>query len=366
MAAPEGEYHFSALRRVVYGPGSLRRLNEVLGDAHHVLLVTGRTLSHGTPVVDTVRKKLGDSFAGLVDDVGQFAPVSSVERVASRLANAQIDAVLSLGGGSVIDTVKAAIHHHEGLSDAGYLPHFALPTTLSAAEFAASYGVTDDLTRDKTAGYAPELAPREVILDARLTSYTPNWLWYGSGMRALDHAVETVYAPNHNPVSDATALSAMRALLDRLPVSGISMPASESREMPELSSELLAARQECQIASWLSFFGPDNVSMGMSHRLGRKLGPRFNIPHGHTSAILLPHAVTYQQRHAPDRTSLIAAAMKGADSGATEPEPAEVIRRLVSRLGLPGRLRDVGVPEGALPELAAGDARGLQILRAAW
>jgi alcohol dehydrogenase len=186
--------------------------------------------------------------------------------------------------------------------------------------------------------------------------HTPRWLWLGSGLRALDHAVETVYAPDHNPVADALALEAIRILFRALPAS---VPAEERVE----------ERQQCQYAAWLSFQHAGSVSLGTSHRLGRVIGPMYSVPHGFTSSILLPHVMDAVLKQSRERQALIArAALDGlGEPGAAGAErAAELVRALVRRLELPVRLRDVGVPRGDLGSLAGDSQDDRHILEAAW
>jgi alcohol dehydrogenase len=298
-----------------------------------------------------VQGLVGNRLAGTFTSVRQHSPASVVDQLVLEAERLRTDLFISLGGGSVIDAVKAAalaLARDEG----SFLPHIALPTTLSAAEFSPFFGVTDDRTRVKSGASNPFLAPQVVFLDVELTALTPDWLWYASGIRALDHAVETVYAPDHQPATDAPALEAIRLLFRQLPVSG-----GDNRSV--------AARQQCQLAAWLSFFGVANISLGLSHALGRQLGPRYGIPHGYTSAVLLPHVMETLLPVSRDRQELILqAAQEG--SGRPYPSASEAVARLVETLGLPRRLRDVEVPKQDLAGLAAGRPDILQILEAAW
>ena len=248
----------------------------------------------------------------------------------------------------MIDTAKASALALA--RDTGTFPqHVALSTTLSASEFSPLFGVTDEATKVKAGGNSPFVVPQVAILDAELAEETPDWLWLASGVRALDHAVETVYAPNHQPATDAAALEAIRLLFDYLPRS-------------VGSERSLAHRQQCQIAAWLSFIGVNNITLGLSHILGREIGPRYDIPHGYTSAILLPHVMTFLLPGTAAQQSRIAEAMNAAAAA----EASNAVSSFVRGLGLPQRLRDVGVPEDDLPGLANGRDDVLQILQSAW
>jgi alcohol dehydrogenase len=234
-------------------------------------------------------------------------------------------------------------------------PHVALPTTLSAAEFSPTFGVTDDVTLAKTSRRVPASAARVIVLDPDLTVYTPEWLWLSSGIRALDHAIETVYAPDHQIVADVPALEAIRLLFRHL----------EAARDPSAIDD----RASCQIAAWLSFFAVANITLGPSHMLGRQIGPRYGAPHGYTSAVLLPAAMTSLLPSTRREQERIARAIRhglDADEPAGAAHAAEAVYGLVDRLGLPHRLRDLKVPRDDLPSLAGGSPALLAILTAGW
>lgn len=355
--APSGQYAFSPLDKVLFGPGSVEGLPaevDALG-AERVLLVTGSSIASQTDLVAHMQQLLGDRVVEVFSGARQHAPATTILDLESVAERSHADAFVSLGGGSVIDTAKAAILALA--RDSGeFLPHICLPTTLSAAEFSPFFGVTDDETRTKKSTANNFVTPRTVILDVELAAHTPDWLWYASGVRALDHAVETVYAPNHQPATDATALEAIRLLRLHLPGSG--------------QPDLIAARQQCQIAAWLSFFGVQNITLGLSHALGREIGPKYDIPHGYTSAILLPHVMSHLLPVTAPRQALIAGAMGVAPAIRAQSEVAleapPAVSGFVRQLGLPERLRDVGVPEPDLDGLAGGRPEVLRILGEAW
>lgn len=348
-AAVSGQYVYPALDRVVFGPGCAETLPEELQRIHanRALLVTSRSLATKTPLAARITELLGPAHAGTFTGIRQHTPSQQVVELAGEAQRVRADVYVSLGGGSVIDAVKAAILAHARESGS-VLPQIALPTTLSASEFSPLFGITDERSRIKRGNTSPHVVPRVAILDAELASYTPDWLWLGTGARAVDHAVETVYAPEHQPATDAPALEAIRMLFHYLP---------ESKGRGSIS-----ARQQCQIASWLSFFGIANITLGLSHILGREIGARYDVPHGFTSSVLLPVVMSFLLPGTRDRQALIAQA-----AGVEQPEEAAgAVASLFERLSLPRRLRDLDVPEADLVALASGRQDVLHILREAW
>jgi alcohol dehydrogenase len=335
-----GEYPLTQLERVIFGAGSLARLGDELDrlGVSRAVVVTGRTLSR-SPLLERVRGALGSRCLEVFAGARQHVPASAVAELRQMLDATGADGLVSFGGGSPIDAAKAALHQRPG----GPLPHVALPTTLSAGEFTAVAGITDEGSRVKHATADPRLAPRVVLLDPELTAATPPWLWAASGMRAVDHAVETLYSSYQHPVSSsqaATALSMLSAHLE-----------------PSLDPTALDARLTCQTAAWMSVQGMAYAGLGLSHALGHQIGPRWNVAHGVTSCITLPHAMRAIARKRPDLFAPIAGALH-VPFDARDPLPgalscAGAVADLVARLGLPSTLTAVGVPRDELDEVAA-------------
>jgi alcohol dehydrogenase class IV len=353
MPAFEGEFQLPRLERVVSGVNAVDGIGAELErrGVRRALLVTGTTIG-GSTLLTRVRAALGDRCASVCTAARQHVPADSAAAVLDAYRASGADAFVSLGGGSPIDAVKVAIHGL--LTDPGAAsewdgpPHVAVPTTLSAGEFTSVAGVTDPATRVKQAITDPRLAPRTVMADPSVTIDTPAWLWAASGIRAVDHAVESLYSPRHHPLSDATATSGLRTLVTSLPASlddGLS------------PVDRLTHRGECQLAAWLAVLGMTNAGFGLSHALGHQIGPRWGVPHGFTSCVVLPHAMRFMAGVAPARFDGIAGALDvpfdPAAPRAGALACADAVAALVARLGLPSRLRDVGVPREGMAGLAA-------------
>ena len=316
--------------------GELARLG-----VEHALLVTASSLERNA-LLEGVRGAAGGRVAAVHAAVSQHNPTSSVEASARAFAAAGADGIVAFGGGSVIDNAKAV-----SASLGGGVPIVDLPTTLSAAEWASSFGQTDDATRVKVGGRDRALAARAVFLDGGLCTETPAWLWAGTGVRALDHAIETILAPNTHVYFDTLAEGAIRLLSERLSASLDGDP---------------QLRQDCLHGAWIAHAGANVIAWGLSHQMGRQLGPRFDIPHGHTSAVLLPAVVELMAPRLPEAEARVARAL-GANPGGA----AEALRALVRRLGLPGTLRDAGVSDrAAVAALFAGSEDALWVIERAW
>jgi maleylacetate reductase len=337
-----GTHKFLPTERVHFGAGSLGCVHEEARSKARAFVVTGRTLYEKSDLVRRVEELLGDKHAGTYSGMGQHTPGSAVEKAAGEAWGS--DLLVSVGGGSVIDGTKAVAR------ELGYPTQIAVPTTLSGAEWAHRVGVTDEASGRK-AGFAdPKTVPQVVVLDPEATVFTPEKLWLSTGIRALDHAVEGLLYGAEHPVTDVTGAEGARRLVACLP---------RSRDRPED----LDVRGELQIAAWLAYFGPLNTPMGLSHGLGRRIGASYGVPHGYTSCVTLAPSLAVAKSGVPEeRWSRLEEALGG--------DPPERVASLVERLDLPNRLRDVGVPEGDLEDIARdfGEQGGeaLAILKAAY
>ncbi len=354
-----GEYTFLPQEHVLFGAGSLEGLAgevERVG-GRRVLVITGRSLATRTTVIDVVTRALGPLHVATFDGIGEHAPREGVARAVAAARAHAADTLVSVGGGSPIDAAKAVALELSGDGDGGagagvIPPHIAIPTTLSAAEFSHLAGVTDEAggpgARPAKAGFAdPRVAPRGVILDAALTLSTPERLWLSSGIRALDHAVETLYAPGTHPIEDVLALEAIRRLFHYLPL---------SKDRPDD----LDARTELQLAAWMSFFGEVNTPMGLSHNLGRRMGATYGVPHGVTSCVTLAPVMRFMATRDAGHMAAIARIGRAIAGDVVGDDPraaqaaVDAVGDLVTRLGLPARLHEVGVEAGDIPAIAAG------------
>ena len=319
-----GTHTFLPTERVHFGAGSVEKLEEEARSKDRAFVVTGRSLHEKTDLVRRIEAILGGRHTGTFVGMSEHTPGNVVEKAAREARGS--DLLVSVGGGSVIDGTKAVAR------ELGYPAHVAVPTTLSGAEWAHRVGVTDEAAGRKGGFADPKAVPPVVVLDPESTLFTPEKLWLSTGIRALDHAVEGFLFGGEHPVIDVTGLEGARRLLVYLP---------RSRE----ESEDVEVRLELQIAAWLSYFGPFNTPMGLSHALGRRIGASYGVPHGYTSCITLaPSLKVARYRVREHRWRQLEEVLGG--------DPAGRVAVIVRDLDLPGRLRDVGVPEEDLEDIA--------------
>lgn len=354
-------HQWPAQGRVHHGAAVAQALPLEIADAARVVLVTTRSLAGGGLAAST-RTAIGARLVGEFAAMRAHSPVEDVLALAALLEAQEADLVVALGGGSVIDGSKVAcLAQWRGIADAGALiaaaaarganPGFwdgapasprivAVPTTLSAAEFAPHAGYTDLAAGRKYRALDPWMVPRAVILDPAATLETPAELLLSSGIRALDHAAERWCSTAPQPFSDAVSRQAMVMLADNLP---------RVRRHPDD----LAARAACQQAAWLSVMGGwAGVPVGASHGIGYILGAARGVPHGITSCLMLHAVMRWNAPVNEARQKEVAHILGGEEAG-----PA--IEAFVRGLGLPTRLSEQGITVEDIPGLAArwtGDA----------
>jgi alcohol dehydrogenase class IV len=291
-------------------------------------------------------------------DTTQHVPRASVLKATEAARRVDADGIVTFGGGTPNDTGKGvALALAEGITTSdGFdaftikfeypdkieipamtspaLPMVAIPTTLSAGEFTHFVGITDEERKIKDLAIDKNLAAKAIFLDAELTVATPMWLWLSSGIRSVDHAVEGLSSTTAHPFTDGLGVHALKLFGRYL---------RESKADP---SDLVA-RTYCQVASWLSISGLANVTLGLSHGIGHQLGARNDVPHGHTSCVMMHATMVHNKDHVGDRQRLIAEALgvdtRGFDDAAAREAGRDAVLQLIKDLDLPHRLRDVGV-----------------------
>jgi maleylacetate reductase len=340
------------MESVVFGkPFSEALAQEVDGlDARAVFVLASGTLSRETKLVERLRQTLGNRFAGLCAKIGAHTPRIDVVAAANSTRDSGTDLIVTLGGGSVTDAAKMVglclgndVTTPEQLD--GYRARIAadgtiqrpvvkppavrmiaIPTTLSAGEFSAGAGCTDTERHVKESFNHPQMIPRMVILDPAASVHTPEWLFLSTGIRAVDHAVEDMCSVDGQPLSEGAAYHALRLL-------GCGLPAVKANPAAR------EARLDCQIGAWMSMVGSQTgVSKGASHGIGHVLGGTAGVPHGYTSCIMLPHVLRFNDAVNHDMQARVSEAL-----GRPGEPAAEIVGELIAGLGLPTRLRDVGV-----------------------
>jgi maleylacetate reductase len=345
-----GAHRNSLQEQVIYGRPALEALVDVAAafGARRLMITSTASLSGPQRLATRLAGELGPLCVGTFAAISAHSPRQSVVDGAAAARRLGADLLVAVGGGSVIDATKvmqialwAGVETAEDLGRyragrgadradvAGLAPGVrmvAAPTTLSAAEFTPFAGVTDVARRSKEGFAHAFLAPRAVILDPELTLSTPPALWFSTGMKAVDHAVEQLCNPVRSPYADALAEAGLADL-------GRGLPATRDRPGD------LDARLRCQIGMWLAMSGAaSGRGLGASHAIGHTLGGTYGVPHGLTSCVILPAVLRWNEAVAPERQRLVAARLGRPDLGA-----ADALLALARSLDLPTDLDAIGI-----------------------
>jgi maleylacetate reductase len=308
--------------RVVFGEGTSASLADEAD-----LLAVRRALVLTTPGHEWLGREMGERlgrrFAGLFAGAVMHTPVDVTNDALKRAIDLRADGVVAVGGGSTVGLGKA-IALRTGL------PQIAIPTTYAGSEMTPILGQTQDGV--KTTQSAREILPKTVIYDVDLTLSLPARVAAVSGINAMAHAVEALYARDSNPVISLMAAEAIRALAGALPAI-VRTP------------DDLVARSQALYGAWLSGVCLGSVGMALHHKLCHVLGGTFNLPHAETHAIVLPHAMAYNSPAVGDVDSRIAQIL-GA------PDAFTGLYTFAGSLGIPLGLREIGMPQSGIDRAA--------------
>jgi maleylacetate reductase len=315
--------------RVIFGLGSLERLAqevERLGVSRVLVLCTPGQRH----LAEQVAKRLGERAVGIYDRAVMHVPVETAEDARTEARRLEADCCVAVGGGSTIGLGKA-------IALTSDLPIVAIPTTYAGSEMTPIWGLTE-AGRKKT-GRDRRVLPKTVIYDPTLTVSLPASVSGPSGINAIAHCVEALYAPDGNPIVSLMAEEGIRALAASLPVV-VKEPAN------------LDTRSQALYGAWLAGASLGAVSMGLHHKLCHVLGGTYNLPHAEVHAVVLPHATRYNSEAAPDAMLRIARAL-GTD------DAAGGIYDLVVTVGAKTALKEIGMKAEDLDEAAGIVTRDL-------
>jgi alcohol dehydrogenase class IV len=330
-----GWTHTGFAQQIIFGLDAIDEVDDVVKGtgARKALLVTtaGRRRS---PAGERLVSRMGRRLVAVFDGVRSHVPTSAVQAALRVAESEDVDAVVSFGGGSCADLGKAVcffIEQRAGRPGASYLDrpvvaHVAIPTTYSGAELTPFFGMTDEAAHRKSGAGGPTIAPVAAIYDPRLTLTTPPRVAAETGMNALAHGIECAYSPSRTPEAEAIALATVGRVAAALPAV-VDDPTDLAARTAMLEAAVLGGR--CL----------QNAGMGAHHGLAQLVGGRTGIPHGLANAILLAHVLRWNAPAIPLEEEQIALALGGDGPG----DGADAVDRLRQRLGLPGRLSDVGV-----------------------
>jgi len=336
-------------------PAELERLG-----CRRALVLCGASLGHDTRVLERVREALGSRCADIAPLVRAHSPLPAVQEAAERLRQLQADAVIALGGGSAVVTARAASillaeagpahslctgRDSDGRLrsprlDAPKLPQLVIPTTPTTAIVKAGSAMLDPADGGRMALFDPKTRAHAVFVDTALIATPPRELVVSSSLNTLAMTIEGLCSTRGDPMSDAFLMHALRLL---------------STHLPALSDDDSAdTRAQLMMAAILCGHGTDYTGAGIAIPLGHAISARFHVDNGIANAIVMPHVLRFNAPAAGQGLGKMAAALGFRDTGGASPLDSlvDALHALSRRLGLPARLRDIGVTRGSLAAMA--------------
>jgi len=370
VALPEELIEFKLRTKIIYRVGAVEEIPyelEELGVKRLVIFTDPGVVKAGN--LDYVREALegsGITIVGVFDKVRENVPASVVNEGARFLKQVGGDGILSVGGGSVMDTAKGVnvlvsggeedIAGHVGAEVLGkpMLPHVAVPTTSGTGCEVVWGAIIKNEEEQTKSGFIEWYSAADVaILDPYVTKPMPPRLTASTGMDALTHAIEAYTSPYANPLADAMSLHAMRLVGRWL------------REAVN-NGDNLEARAYMMFAACGAGIGFFNTMCGAVHACAHALGGMFDIPHGVANTVMLPVVMDYNKDYCAERYRDVAEAMGVDVSGMSEEQGAEAavgaVRDLITDCGLPTTLGEYGIREEDLPLLAEKAEQDVQML----
>ncbi len=348
---------FAHTPKVVFGARAADNVGDLASElgGQRAVIVTDAFLAEKTDLVKRLSKSLGSRLAGVFTGVIPDPTAPAVDEGAALARGLDADLLISLGGGSAIDTAKAmAVVLTEGgkiLDHEGYhaltrrlTPHICVPTTAgTGSEMTLVTVITDPERGQKTFVGSHFLHPDVALLDPTFTTGMPARLTAATGMDAMSHAVEALVSTLRQPLSDAVALHAIELIAAHLP---------RALEAPDD----LRARGQMLLAASLAGTAFSNAMVSLNHAMAHSLGALHHVHHGTLNAALLPHTMRLFAADVGDRFTRVASALGGATRGLSDEaaahQAADLMQAFVHRVGLTTHLGELGVPEASLAQAA--------------
>ncbi|WP_427308797.1 iron-containing alcohol dehydrogenase [Cupriavidus sp. H39] len=293
-------YRFSGHERVIHNVSAIEALPDVLTlfGYQRVFVVCSRSIRTKTAFIDRLQARLGAMIVGLTDEVGEHSPLSNVLRAARQARDARADVIVSVGGGSVMDLCKAMqlcisenAYDRDSLLKLQFvlsadgtemlttsqapaaIRQIAIPTTLATSEWTPVSTPIDDETRLKARFVVPDGSPVAVLYDPDLLRQTPVRLLWSTGIRGLDHAINTACSSSPHPFASLLAERAIALYVQNLPKLG--------------DASATEAFTQCQLATWYTGMGQMSVPHGFSHWMVHIIGPYGGIAHSDAACVLM-------------------------------------------------------------------------------
>lgn len=351
-------FMFTSPTKIIFRENAVdevKREAELLG-CKKVMVVTDVGIKD-SPMVKKVADALGNLCADVFGNVVGDSDVKIVEEGAAHAKKLGCDGVVSVGGGSSMDSAKIMsiiitkggnVIQHAGLPflKEKLIPHIAIPTTAGTGSEVTRFAMIKDHEKGQKYAFADvKLIPDVALLDPHMTVGLPPKITAATGIDALTHAIEAMHSTQRQPISDGLSLEAIKLIFAHLPVC-----VTNGTDVYARANQLLASTMAA-----LSF---DNAMVGIVHALAHAVGGKFGVHHGTANAIFLPHGMRFNMQKASRRYALIGEALGLDEEGNMTAEQlaeavVKAVEELIEKVGVPKKLSEVGVPRDKLEMLAA-------------
>ncbi|SDC84824.1 Alcohol dehydrogenase, class IV [Cupriavidus sp. YR651] len=352
-------YRFTGHERVFHNVSAAAALPDVLSlfGYQRVFVVCSRSIHTKTRFIDQLRQALGERLVGLTDDVGEHSPLSNVLKAATQARDARADVIVSVGGGSVMDMCKAMqlcisenAYDRASLLDLQFvlsedgtemlttsraparIRQIAIPTTLATSEWTPVSTPIDDETRLKARFVVPDGSPQAILYDPALLRQTPTRLLQSTGIRGLDHAINTACSSSPHPFASLLAERAIPLYVENLPRLG-------DATGPE-------AFTQCQLATWYTGMGQMSVPHGFSHWMVHIIGPYGGVAHSDAACVLMLAQARWLEGWATPQHDRVRAAL-----GRPGQPFHDILHDLLVTLGMPTTLDDLGLTRAQVDDM---------------
>ncbi|KAB5563487.1 hypothetical protein GE09DRAFT_785554 [Coniochaeta sp. 2T2.1] len=306
--------------QVLFGTGTLQQLPTFIKkiNATRVLILS---TPEQVSSAERVQSIIGEVGVAIFSQATMHTPTHITDKAVAAVQEHKVDGIISIGGGSTVGLGKA-------ISIRTGIPHLCIPTTYAGSEMTPILGETEN--GKKTTRRDPRILPAAVLYDVELFKSLPVGMTVYSGINAIAHAVEALYASNTNPIIQLLAAEGTRALCEALPA--LQADAQDPK-----------ARYQATYGAWLCGMCLGAVDMALHHKLCHTLGGTFNLPHAETHVIVLPHAIAYNAPAAPEAMAKLAAVLPGSEGDAVKG-----INALYKKLGINISLKSLGMEEAGI------------------
>jgi len=351
-------YRFTGHERILHNVSAEKALPGLLSllGYQRVFIVCSKSINTKTEIINRIKSCLGDRLVGVTDEVGEHSPLSNVIKAAELVRDAKADVILSVGGGSVMDMCKAIqlcisenVYEREALTRLQFvlsedgtemlttshapalIRQIAIPTTLATSEWTPVSTPIDDETHLKARFVVPSGSPQAVIYDPEILEKTPLQLLLSTGIRGLDHAINTACSSSPHPFASLLAERAIQLYMENLP---------RLKESPDRE-----AFTNCQLATWYTGMGQMSVPHGFSHWMVHIVGPQASVAHSDAACVLMLAQAKWLEGWAVEQHDRVCQSL--GKSGPFH----EILSRFLEQLGMPTTLEDLGLNRQQVDEM---------------